>query len=180
MLNFQLLNSFQKPSETQFWWISLFVGQIHKVSNSTQFHGCSCASWRLSEPASQRPTSAFSAGKPGSRRTNDFPRGLTLSKCRLRAKPMRIRNEHGSWNFVAAWFQSANNSSSVELHKAARLADGARQLLIDATLRPLEAKVERKEDCLILKSHDIWCSPCISGRVVNKSRKRKRYRTNGI
>ena len=122
---------------------------------------CSCASWRLSEPASKRPTSAFSAGKPGSRRTNNFPRGLTLSKFRLRAKPTRIRNEHGSWNFVAAWFQSADNSSSVELHKAARLADGAMQLLIDATLRPLEAKVERKEECLILKSHDIWCSPCI-------------------
>ena len=35
----------------------------------------------------------------------------------------------------------------------ARLADGAMQLFIDATLRPLEAKVERKEECLILKSY---------------------------
>ena len=43
------------------------------------------------------------------------------------------------------------------------------QLLIDATLRPLEAKVERKEECLILKSHDISCSPCISGKVVDKT-----------
>ena len=93
MLNFQLLSSFQKPSETQFWWISLFVGQVHKVE--------------------------------GQNRTNNFPRWLTLRKCRLRAKPARLRNVHGSWKSAAAWFQLADNSSSVELHKAVRLADHA-------------------------------------------------------
>ena len=37
----------------------------------------------------------------------------------------------------------------------ARLANRAMQLLIHATLRPREAKIERKEECQILKSRDI-------------------------